>query len=166
MAAVARPHAFRACNVGFVFQFHHLVASMTLQENVQAPMHAMGIPRSQRQAAAQTILEELGLAARASFLPANVSGGERQRAAVARALINRPALLLADEPTGNLDSRNGQTVVDLLVAHARVHGALVLIATHNPDIAHAMDRSIELLDGEHMSAHPYPNNAEQIAATI
>jgi putative ABC transport system ATP-binding protein len=85
--------------------------------------------------------------ARAGALPANVSGGERQRAAVARALINRPALVLADEPTGNLDSRTGGIVVDLLMEHARQEGALVLMATHNPEIAAAADRRIGLRDG-------------------
>ncbi|MDP1902316.1 MAG: ABC transporter ATP-binding protein [Rubrivivax sp.] len=148
LATIRSAHAFRAGRVGFVFQFHHMVASMTLQENVEAPMLALGVPRAERRSRAAQLLDAMGLGPRAGFLPSHVSGGERQRAAVARALVNRPALVLADEPTGNLDSRNGQCVIELLVAHARQHQALVLIATHNPEIAAAMDARIELRDGE------------------
>jgi putative ABC transport system ATP-binding protein len=148
LAAVRDACGFRARNVGFVFQFHHMVSTMTLQENVEAPMLALGVPRRERQTRAQAMLERMELLSRAKALPAHVSGGERQRAAVARALINNPRLVLADEPTGNLDSKNGQRVIELLVEHARDRRALVLIATHNLDIARTLDRSIELLDGE------------------
>lgn len=144
---VRGPHAFRAREIGFVFQFHHLVATMTLQENVEAPLVALGMPRKRRAERALELLHAMDLQDRAAFLPAHVSGGERQRAAVARALVHRPPLLLADEPTGNLDSANGDRVVALLVQHARAHGALVLIATHNPQIAASLDRRIEMLDG-------------------
>jgi putative ABC transport system ATP-binding protein len=147
LAKVRRPAAFRARQIGFVFQFHHLVPTMTLQENVEAPMIALGVPAAERRARAAGLLEAMSLGPRGSFLPAHVSGGERQRAAVARALVNRPMIVLADEPTGNLDSANGERVVSLLVDHAREAGALVLIATHNPDIAAAMDRRIALRDG-------------------
>ena len=147
LAGVRRGADFRARHVGFVFQFHHMVPTMTLQENVEAPMLALGVPLAQRRARAAQLLDSMGLGARAGFLPTHVSGGERQRAAVARALVNRPALLLADEPTGNLDSRAGEQVIELLVGHARSQQALLLVATHNPDIAAAMDRRIELLDG-------------------
>ena len=147
LAGVRRGADFRARRVGFVFQFHHMVPTMTLQENVEAPMLALGVPLAQRRARAAQLLDSMGLGARAGFLPTHVSGGERQRAAVARALVNRPALLLADEPTGNLDGRAGEQVIELLVGHARSQQALLLVATHNPDIAAAMDRRIELLDG-------------------
>ncbi|MCK6425204.1 MAG: ABC transporter ATP-binding protein [Burkholderiaceae bacterium] len=147
LAQVRDAAAFRARRVGFVFQFHHMLPTMTLQENVEAPMIALGLGRRERRERAAAMLEQVDLAARAHFLPAQVSGGERQRAAVARALVNAPTLLLADEPTGNLDSRNGQRVVDLLVAQARERGALVLVATHNPEIAAALDRRIALRDG-------------------
>jgi len=147
LAGLRRGADFRARRVGFVFQFHHMVPTMTLQENVEAPMLALGVPLAQRRARAAQLLDSMGLGARAGFLPTHVSGGERQRAAVARALVNRPALLLADEPTGNLDSRAGEQVIELLVGHARSQQALLLVATHNPDIAAAMDRRIELLDG-------------------
>jgi ABC-type lipoprotein export system ATPase subunit len=148
LATMRSAYAFRAQRVGFVFQFHHMVPSMSLQENVEAPMLALGVPRAERRRRAAQLLEAMDLGSRVGFLPNNVSGGERQRAAVARALVNRPALVVADEPTGNLDSRNGERVIELLVAHARQQQALVLIATHNPEIAAAMDRRIELRDGQ------------------
>lgn len=147
LAHVRRQSEFRARRLGFVFQFHHLVPTMTLLENVMAPMIPLGVPRRERSERARALLERMGLPHRAGFLPADVSGGERQRAAVARALVNDPPVILADEPTGNLDSHNGQVVVDLLVEHARSQGALVLVATHNPDVARAADRHVELLDG-------------------
>ncbi len=147
LATVRQAGNFRLQHIGFVFQFHHMVATMTLLENVAAPLVALGLPRAERRARASEMLAQMDLSARADFLPAKVSGGERQRAAVARALITRPPLLLADEPTGNLDSHNNTLVVELLMAHARVHGALVLIATHNPEIARRADRRIALSDG-------------------
>jgi putative ABC transport system ATP-binding protein len=148
LARVRRAHAFRAGRVGFVFQFHHMVPSMTLQENVEAPMIALGVPQAERHVRAASLLQAMGLGGRAHFLPRHVSGGERQRAAVARALVNSPALVLADEPTGNLDSANGQRVIELLLAHAHEQQALVIVATHNPEIAAAMDQCIGLRDGQ------------------
>ncbi|MDZ4675812.1 MAG: ABC transporter ATP-binding protein [Gemmatimonadota bacterium] len=147
LAVIRHPAQFRARTVGFVFQFHHMVPTMTLLENVAAPMIAIGVPRRERQARALGLLEGMGLAARARFLPRHVSGGERQRAAVARALVNRPAIILADEPTGNLDTGNGEVVVELLVRQARDHGALVIMATHNPEVARVADWRLELRDG-------------------
>jgi len=144
---VPRPADFRARTLGFVFQFHHMVPTMTLVENVMAPMLATGVPRPERQHRARAMLERMGLGARAHFLPAKVSGGERQRAAVARALVNGPPLVLADEPTGNLDSRNSDTVVRLLLEHAQAQGALVIMATHNPQIAARCSRRIAMHDG-------------------
>ncbi|MBI5256740.1 MAG: ABC transporter ATP-binding protein [Burkholderiales bacterium] len=148
LAGIRHPHAFRARRLGFVFQYHHMVPTMTLQENIEAPMLALGVPAAQRHQRAGALLQAMALEHRAAFLPRNVSGGERQRAAVARALVNRPAIVLADEPTGSLDSRNGQRVVELLIAHARAEGALVLVASHNPEVAAALGRRIALRDGE------------------
>ncbi|HLG04929.1 MAG TPA: ABC transporter ATP-binding protein [Gemmatimonadales bacterium] len=156
LARVARPGPFRARTVGFVFQFHHMVPTMTLLENVAAPMVALGVPRGERRTRARAMLDLMSMSTRAAFLPANVSGGERQRAAVARALINHPPVILADEPTGNLDSRNGRIVIDLLITHARSQGALVLMATHNPEVARLADRRIELRDGEVVTARAQP----------
>ena len=160
LGRIRRPADFRARTLGFVFQFHHMVPTMTLCENVMAPMLALGVRRAERRERAMAMLERMHLAARADFLPSRVSGGERQRAAVARALVNRPKVVLADEPTGNLDTRNGQRVIDLLLEHSRSHGALVIVATHNPDIAAACDRRIELRDGRLVGA------ARLAAATV
>ena len=165
LARVKRPSEFRARHIGFVFQFHHLVPTMTLEENVAAPMIALGVGRAQRRKRALAMLQQVGLAARAGFLQANVSGGERQRAAVARALVNRPGVILADEPTGNLDSRNGKAVMALLSAQAREAGALVVVATHNPEIAAAATRRIALLDGrmpDQRVAHEMPASPGQL----
>lgn len=149
------PHQFRASSLGFVFQFHHLVPTMTLAENVASPLVASSCAAQARRTRAMLALEQVGLSHRARFLPANVSGGERQRAAIARAIVNRPAIILADEPTGNLDSANGKLVFDLLVAQARQHQALVIVATHNMAMAAAMDRQLHLLDGRLSDAPPY-----------
>lgn len=147
LSEVRKPASFRARTVGFVFQFHHMVSTMTILENVAAPMVALGVGRGERIARAREMLERMGLGARERFLPPDVSGGERQRAAVARALVNRPPLVIADEPTGNLDSKNSDVVVNLLTEAAREQGALVLMATHNPQIARLADHRLELLDG-------------------
>lgn len=153
-ADVRHAHAFRARNIGFVFQAHHLVPTMTLQENVEAALMATGVRRAERADRAAAMLAAVGLAHRARHLPAQTSGGERQRAAVARALANRPRLLLADEPTGNLDSDAGRQVTEHLVAHARSQAGLALIATHNPEVAAMADRCLTLRDGRWVGERP------------
>lgn len=147
LARVADPYRFRARSVGFVFQDHHLIPAMTLLENVEAPMLALGLSRQARRQRATALLDRMDLMPRADFLPARVSGGERQRAAVARALANRPFLLLADEPTGNLDSGNGSRVVDLFMQQVREQGLGIVMATHNPEIAARCDRVVRMRDG-------------------
>lgn len=147
LSAVKNPFEYRSRTVGFVFQFHHLLPAMTLLENVEAPMYAAGVPARERRRRAMDMLEAVGLTSRAGFLPARVSGGERQRAAVARALINTPRLVLADEPTGNLDSQNSRTVLELLLSHVRARAISVLLATHNQEMAKRADRIIEMRDG-------------------
>lgn len=147
LAGVADPYRFRARSVGFVFQDHHLIPAMTLLENVEAPMLALGLSRQARRQRATALLDRMDLMPRADFLPARVSGGERQRAAVARALANRPFLLLADEPTGNLDSGNGSRVVDLFMQQVREQGLGIVMATHNPEIAARCDRVVRMRDG-------------------
>ena len=140
-------HSFRARKIGFVFQFHHLISSMTLFENVETPMIALGIEKVERRRRAWELLERVGLRNRVDCFPNRVSGGERQRAAVVRAMINRPALLLADEPTGNLDSAMGEALIDLLLSQARDAASTVLMATHNPEVAARCDRRILMKDG-------------------
>lgn len=147
LARVRNPCAFRARELGFMFQHHHLVPTMTLRENVEAALLVGDLPPRQHRRRADELLAAVDLSHRANFLPARVSGGERQRAALARALANRPRLLLSDEPTGSLDSGNGERVAELLVRHARADGALVIVATHNPALAARMDRRLHLLDG-------------------
>jgi putative ABC transport system ATP-binding protein len=138
---------FRARRIGFVFQHHYMVPTMTILENVAAPMIALGVRKAARLDRAAALIDAVGLTHRAHALPANVSGGERQRAAVARALVNGAHLVLADEPTGNLDSANGHRVMELLVHHMRAAGGTLIIATHNADIVAACDRVLTLRDG-------------------
>ncbi len=154
LATVRDAFAYRANTAGFVFQFHHLIPSMTLAENVEAAMLAVGLRRAERRIRALEMLERVGLSNRAQFLPGRVSGGERQRVAVARALVNRPAIILADEPTGNLDTTNGASVMNLFAAHSREQGGTVLVATHNPEITAVVDRVIELKDGRVSAIRP------------
>jgi lipoprotein-releasing system ATP-binding protein len=133
--------------VGFVYQFHHLLPEFTAAENVILPQLAHGIPRGAAEARAAMLLERVGLAARASHRPAALSGGEQQRVAFCRALANGPRLLLADEPTGNLDPDTSDRVFDLLMSLVRETGMAALIATHNPSLAARMDRVLRLDQG-------------------
>jgi lipoprotein-releasing system ATP-binding protein len=139
--------SLRRNRIGFVYQFHHLLADFTALENVMLPQLLAG--RSKRQAAerATNLLGRLGLKDRLDHRPGRLSGGEQQRVAIARALANRPGLLLADEPTGNLDPATSAQVLELLVEIVRETDTAAFIATHNPDIAAAMDRTLELHDG-------------------
>jgi putative ABC transport system ATP-binding protein len=146
-------HLFRASMVGFVFQFHHLVPSMTLSENVETPLIPVGLSKEKRREASRIMLATVGLSHRVNYLPNSVSGGERQRAAIARALINSPRIILADEPTGNLDSGNGKIIMDLMLEQAREKSATVILATHNPELAARADRILQMCDGIINSPH-------------
>ena len=139
---------WRGRTVGFVFQFFQLLPTLTASENVMMPMDFSGQvkPRLRRQRALD-LLERFGVARHADKLPASLSGGEQQRVAIARALANEPPLVLADEPTGNLDSTNADAVLDMFRDMAS-RGTTVLIATHDRDIGRVIDRTIELADGE------------------
>ncbi len=132
--------------VGFVFQRFHLLPALSLLDNVLAPV----LPRRvgfDRRARARELLASVGLADRERALPGELSGGEQQRVAIARALIGHPPLLLADEPTGNLDSATGQEIVDLLLSIRGEYGMTMLLATHNPEVAAACDRVVRMRDG-------------------
>jgi putative ABC transport system ATP-binding protein len=140
--------------IGFVFQSFHLVPSMTALENVMFPAELLGV--AQALSKARSLLERVGLGHRAGNLPSQLSGGEKQRVALCRAMINGPKLLFADEPTGNLDSENGRTVLTQLVALKNEQGATLILATHNPEITRAADRVLPLKDGRlgnHLPAH-------------
>ena len=139
--------AIRRDRIGFVYQAHQLLAEFTAWENVALPQMVAGKPRAAAQARAKELLAALGLCHRFGHLPGKLSGGERQRVAIARALANAPGLLLADEPTGNLDMDTGHQVFDELLRTVRTGGTAALIATHNPELAGRMDRRVTLRDG-------------------
>ena len=137
----------RRDGVGFVYQFHHLLPEFSALENLVLPQLANGVPRTEAEARGQELLDSVGIAKRASHRPAALSGGEQQRVAVCRALANRPRLLLADEPTGNLDPETPDQVFAALTALVRDTGLSAVIATHNLDLAARMDRQLRLDQG-------------------
>jgi lipoprotein-releasing system ATP-binding protein len=139
--------AIRRDSIGFVYQFHHLLGEFSAMENVVLPQMIAGTAKTVAEARAASLLGAFGLAARVRHLPGKLSGGEQQRVAIARALANSPAVLLADEPTGNLDVATARIVFDELLATVRKHGVAALIATHNPDLAARMDRTVTLREG-------------------
>ena len=138
---------FRNAHIGFVFQFHQLLPEFNALENAMLPALVGGRSEAEAEAAAMARLEELGLAARAKHLPSQLSGGEQQRVAVARALVNDPPLLLADEPSGNLDSANADALHDLFFDLRDRHGLTIALVTHNEGLAERADRQIRLRDG-------------------
>lgn len=138
----------RRRKIGFVYQFHFLQPEFSAIENVMIPQIIAGIPKDQAYANVKPMLERLGLGNRIDHRPARLSGGEQQRVAIARALANQPSLLLADEPTGNLDPQTSDEVFHLLIEQARDAGIGALIATHNMDLARRMDRILVLEQGQ------------------
>ncbi|BDV34744.1 MULTISPECIES: ABC transporter ATP-binding protein [Methylocystis] len=139
--------SLRRSAIGFVYQFHHLLPEFSALENVVLPQMINGLGRKDAEGRAQQLLEYLRLGTRASHRPSELSGGEQQRVAIARAVANAPHLLLADEPTGNLDPRTAEHVFATLLTLARHSGLAALIATHNLDLAEQMDRRVTLRDG-------------------
>jgi len=139
--------SFRNSEVGFVFQFHHLLGDFTALENVMLPGLIAGESFRSVRTHATNLLERVGLGPRLHHRPGELSGGEQQRVAVARAVSRKPRLLLADEPTGNLDPATGEDVQALLLALNREHGAALVVATHNDRLASTMDRTLRLADG-------------------
>ncbi len=139
--------ALRNRSIGFIFQFHHLLSEFSARENVIIPGLIAGRPQDELIALADRRLGELGLSDRLHHRPAKLSGGEQQRVALARALINDPDLVLADEPTGNLDAESAATVIDLLWSNVRDNHRALVIVTHDPEIARRADRCLRLRDG-------------------
>ncbi len=152
---------FRRRTMGFIFQSYNLITSMNALENVAFPMQFTGIPVSERSTRARQLLEQVGLADRSHHRPAELSGGQQQRVAVARALVNNPSLILADEPTGNLDTASGITVMQLLSDLHR-SGRTVLVVTHDPRMTRFATHKIFLLDGHVVSEDEYQSAALEV----
>ncbi|MEK9642653.1 MAG: ABC transporter ATP-binding protein [Paracoccaceae bacterium] len=148
----ARRTIIRRRDIGFIYQFHHLLPEFSAAENIMIPQMADGIARSKAYDRAGKLLSRVGLGSRVKHHPAELSGGEQQRVAFCRALANRPSILLADEPTGNLDQTTSHQVFDTLLSIVRETRLSALIATHNPDIAERMDRTIRLSEGRLINA--------------
>ncbi|AUU89717.1 ABC transporter ATP-binding protein [Phytobacter diazotrophicus] len=138
----------RAAHVGFVFQSFMLIPTLNALENVELPALLRGENSAQSRASAKGLLEELGLGKRLDHLPAQLSGGEQQRVALARAFNGRPALLFADEPTGNLDRQTGDKIADLLFSMNQQYGTTLILVTHDPQLAARCDRRLRLVNGE------------------
>lgn len=140
--------ATRKTKIGFIFQTFGLIPILTASENVEIPLRLVNTPTAERRSRSRELLDLVGLADRAEHRPHELSGGEQQRVAIARALANRPMLLLADEPTGQLDSRTGKTIVDLLSSLVHSENLAAILATHDPAPLAIADRVIEISDGE------------------
>jgi putative ABC transport system ATP-binding protein len=138
----------RRQHVGFVFQSFNLLPRLTAEENVALPLMFSGVPEKERQARARALLERVGLGQRLTHRPTQLSGGEQQRVAIARALVGQPALLLADEPTGNLDTTTGAEIMALLKELNQEQGLTLLVVTHDPEVAAFADRIVKLRDGQ------------------
>ena len=143
----AQRTVIRRKQLGFVYQFHHLLPEFTALENVMMPMRLARAPKSEGLYRAEKLLSEMGLADRVGHVPAQLSGGEQQRVAIARALANQPVLLLADEPTGNLDQATAELVFEELLSAVRDRGLSMLVATHDVMIADRLDRVVRIQDG-------------------
>jgi putative ABC transport system ATP-binding protein len=143
---------YRLRKVGFVFQYYYLIANLTALENVMLPMDLRGMKRKEQEAGARRLLERVGIdASHQDRRPTRLSGGEQQRVAIARALANGPAIILADEPTGNLDSKTGKRIIELLYSLTTKEGRTVIVATHDADIAARADIVLEMKDAKLIS---------------
>lgn len=145
------PAAYRAHEVGFIFQAFHLLPTFTAVENVQIPMFETDRSASERRERAAELVKLVGLAPRLDHFPSKLSGGERQRVAIARSLANEPSLLLADEPTGNLDSENAHAILDLIIRLQQEQGRTMVLVTHDPTIAERAQRILRMKDGRIVS---------------
>ncbi len=148
LSKMADPASYRAREIGIIFQAFHLLPTFTAVENVQLPMFETGRSKSQRTERAIELLESVGLGHRLDHFPTKLSGGERQRVAIARSLANDPSVLLADEPTGNLDSENAHHILDLIIRLHREREMTLVLITHDPSIAARATRTIRMMDGQ------------------
>jgi putative ABC transport system ATP-binding protein len=155
---------FRLHNTGFVFQGFNLFPALTAREQVELPLHYLGLPRAEVRHRAEQALEEVGMGHRMKLRPTELSGGEKQRVAVARAMAKEPQLLFADEPTSALDAANGQMVIDILHRIARTHGTTVLCVSHDARLIGHADRVLAMEDGRILSDRRPEPTAESIAA--
>ena len=166
LARLKQVDRFRAKTVGFVFQLHNLLPTLSASENVEVPMEGYVDSRLQRRQRAAQLLEEVGLRSRRQALPSQLSGGQRQRVAVARALANDPALILADEPTGSLDSQSGEEILALLADLNRSHGATIVVVTHDRRVAQATERILQMKDGRIVSDHRLDDPLQEDLRTL
>jgi lipoprotein-releasing system ATP-binding protein len=166
--SASRLASVRNREIGFVFQFHHLLPEFNALENVMLPGLIGGRPRKEMENRARALLEEVGLAERATHRPGELSGGEQQRVAIARALTLDPKLVLADEPTGNLDSATSDAVHDLFFQINREHGTTIVVVTHNPGFAESMPRVVRMVDGRvmHDDVRVAPENNPPFVETV
>jgi putative ABC transport system ATP-binding protein len=164
LTAVRSLDTFRAQTVGFVFQLHNLLPTLTALENVEVPMRSQPLGRRERRQRARELLALVGLPDRMGHLPSQLSGGQRQKVAIARALANRPRLILADEPTGNLDTQSGAEIIGLLRRLNQELGTTVIIVTHDSAVAHQTERILIMCDGcivhEHGVGTPFEEDLE------
>lgn len=137
----------RAREVGFIFQLHNLLPTLSATENVEIPMIGVGVPRPERRRRARELLERVGLGHRLDAIATRLSGGERQRVSIARALANGPGLILADEPTGDVDLHSGERIMECLLEARKRAGATLVVVTHNPAILKSADRTMTMADG-------------------
>ena len=147
---IAERARIRNREIGFIFQAFNLIGDLTVYENVELPLTYRGMSSAERKKAVQDALEKVGMSHRTKHYPSQLSGGQQQRVAVARALAGSPSVLLADEPTGNLDSHNGKQVMELL-SDLHKNGATICMVTHDPNYAHMADRTVHMFDGKIVS---------------
>jgi putative ABC transport system ATP-binding protein len=155
--------AFRAAHVGFVFQVYNLVPVLTARENIELPLRLLAVSKARRRRQVDSALAVVDIADRANHLPSELSGGEEQRVAIARALVTDPQIIIADEPTGDLDEQSGRQVVDILATLSAEYRKTVIMVTHNPDAAERADRILYLHRGRLLDRNPRELRAEEVA---
>jgi ABC-type lipoprotein export system ATPase subunit len=166
LAKLRNVDSFRARTVGFVFQLHNLLPTLTALENIEVPMQGRVAGAGERRRRATSLLQTVGLGDRLNALPSQLSGGQRQRVAIARALANHPVLILADEPTGNLDSQSGEELLALLADLNRVQGTTIIVVTHDRRVAQTTQRILNMKDGQIVSDHRLADPLEEDLRTL